>query len=113
MWYTDATLKSMKKDNLIGIIRCLEHNLSVAEERNSNQFRILMEHEKYRWHDLRKNPEDLPENFMPVEIIEKGMLFERDFCYWDEKWYRQNYPTIYHPNVIKWRYIEPYEEVEV
>ena len=45
--YSDSTLKGMTKDNLISIIRCLEHNISVLEERNSNQFALLMDKEKY------------------------------------------------------------------
>lgn len=43
--YSDSTLKSMPKENLIGIIRCYEHNISVLEERNDNQFKLLMEYE--------------------------------------------------------------------
>ena len=33
---------------------------------------ILEESEKYRWHDLRKNPDDLPEDFHNVVICLNG-----------------------------------------
>lgn len=41
--YADATLESMTKKQLIGIIRMLEHNNKVLEERNSNQFNLLIQ----------------------------------------------------------------------
>lgn len=36
--YSDSTLKSMTKDELIGIIRCLESNLRNAHETNDIQY---------------------------------------------------------------------------
>lgn len=36
--YSDSTLKSMTKDELIGIIRCLESNLINALETNNLQY---------------------------------------------------------------------------
>lgn len=36
--YSDSTLKSMTKDELIGIIRCLESNLRNAYETNNIQY---------------------------------------------------------------------------
>lgn len=36
--YSDSTLKSMTKDELINIIRCLESNLGNAHERNDIQY---------------------------------------------------------------------------
>lgn len=36
--YSDSTLKSMTKDELIGIIRCLESNLENAHETNDIQY---------------------------------------------------------------------------
>lgn len=43
MRYKNSTLKNMTKDNLISIIRCLEHNIDVLEERNNNQYKLLLE----------------------------------------------------------------------
>lgn len=37
--YSDSTLKSMTKDELIGIIRCLESNLRNAYETNNIQYK--------------------------------------------------------------------------
>ena len=39
--YTDSTLNSMTKQELIEYIRCLEHNLQNAEEMNQRQYDIL------------------------------------------------------------------------
>lgn len=36
--YSDSTLKSMTKDELIDIIRCLESNLRIAHETNDIQY---------------------------------------------------------------------------
>ena len=43
--YSDSTLKSMTKEELIGVIRCLEHNWKSAEEANDRQYQMLMEKE--------------------------------------------------------------------
>lgn len=61
--------------------------------------------DRYRWHDLRKNPDDLPE-------IGKTVL-----CFCLGNWYRSIKNTGY-PNstryfnlfVIAWREFEPFEE---
>lgn len=48
--YSDSTLKSMTKDELINIIRCLESNLRNAHETNDIQYenckRLLNEEKK-------------------------------------------------------------------
>ena len=48
--YSDSTLKSMTKDELIDIIRCLESNLRNAYETNDIQYenckRLLSEEKK-------------------------------------------------------------------
>lgn len=50
--YSDSTLKSMTKNELIGIIRCLESNLRNAHETNNIQYenckRLLIENETIR-----------------------------------------------------------------
>lgn len=65
--------------------------------------------EKYKWHDLRNNPEDLPtkkELYLVKRVVsdrfcpsEYAVLV---FC--DEKFWKEQY-------VIAWREIEPFEEV--
>lgn len=65
----------------------------------------------YRWHDLRKNPDDLPLDEAKV------------ICVTETKAGRRNYVFGYHSiellrwccgmndNVIAWREIEPFDEV--
>ena len=119
-WYADSTLKSMTKDNLIGIIRCLEHNVSVEEERNQNQFNLLMKHEKYRWHDLRKNPNDLPSNdrnvYLALDMKEYVTYICGDYSEnpikddMQRDWFSQDGYLM--KNVIAWKEIEPFEVTE-
>ena len=41
--YTDNYLMSMTKKQLIEQIRILEHNIDALQERNDNQYKLLME----------------------------------------------------------------------
>ena len=70
---------------------------------------MLEESEKYRWHDLRKDPDDSPK--------ESGYYF----CYGTWLSGREQYETAYYDgecewdivynfNLIAWREIEPFEE---
>lgn len=71
--------------------------------------------DKYRWHDLRKDPEDLPELFIRKELWFGGDLYSvGDFCgdYWNTDLYRGAPKEAYRIPIIAWRDIEPYEEVE-
>lgn len=72
--------------------------------------------DKYRWHDLRKNPDDLP------EAIGGGcesdyvlvMIGTPEWNSWEQAYYhhgKQMWST-YEQNVFAWRYIEPFEEEE-
>lgn len=53
--YESSYLKTWTKEELIGLIRCLEHNWAAAEEKNENQFKLLMKYdfEKNANHVLR------------------------------------------------------------
>lgn len=72
--------------------------------------------EKYRWHDLRKNPDDLP----PEELFFKSLLCVNDQGYYltdcdlhyseDAGWFESESDGVYITNVIAWREIEPFEE---
>ena len=78
--------------------------------------KALEKADKYRWHDLRKNPDDLPEAI--------GGGYESDYVLvmigtpeWDNhEWAYYNYNTkgwstpFYEQNVFAWRYIEPFKE---
>ena len=92
----------------------------------------LEKQEKYRWHDLRKDPDDLPEPEVECEVVVERtysnyrmneharMLELTDGIYW----YAEHYGVVQHPKykmgyggdhtieVIAWRKIEPFREVE-
>lgn len=72
------------------------------------ELKRLREHnEKYKWHDLRKNPEDLPDDSRKVEcrtVTAKGLV-NAVFGYYSDRWC-----CGMNSNVIKWREIEPLEE---
>lgn len=62
---------------------------------------------KYRWHDLRKNPDDLPNNSRPVLVadINWNVCIRAYFVNSNGygKWSQDKY------GVIAWREIEPFE----
>lgn len=81
---------------------------------------ILKEQDKYKWHDLRKNPEDLPEVGKAITY-----LFEVDYGCMVRRIYNSTTATYdgkYHfakrkcngntYTYIAWKYIEPFEEDE-
>ena len=69
--------------------------------------------DKYRWHDLRKNPDDLPEAI--------GDGYESDYVLvmigtpewngWEQAYYHHGKRlwSTYEQNVFAWRYIEPFK----
>ena len=77
---------------------------------------------KYRWHDLRKNPRDLPEDGETVEVVYEYYDFDAEADlpkYGHSRYYHDIYGTEFwggdafnglQLNVIAWRYIEPIEE---
>ena len=77
--------------------------------------RELLKADKYRWHDLRKNPDDLPRvvngNGESEYVLVKTGCFEwcdmemAYYSYAKRQWSIDNY-------VLAWRYIEPFEEEE-
>lgn len=71
------------------------------------------EMDKYRWHDLRKNPDDLPELYMRKDLWFGGNLYSvGDFCgdYWNADLYRGLSKNEYKIPVIAWRETKPFEE---
>lgn len=79
--------------------------------------------EKYHWHDLRKNPEDLPENLSGIYLFENkwGQVFKGTFrAVGDIKLFETHIYSKEHGgdiwiqyktcNVIRWKEIEPFEE---
>lgn len=76
----------------------------------------LEKSDKYRWHDLRKDQNDLPEKYEDVYVcvLNRGKkTYNR--TWFDGLWRNatSKKPTYYvKTSVIAWRYIEPFEEVE-
>lgn len=72
---------------------------------------------KYAWHDLRKNPEDLPQKdgLYCVAVKYNAEIQEIGFGQWENMYgYTSGWSALM-PNygeVIAWREIEPFEEVE-
>ena len=70
---------------------------------------------KYRWHDLRKNPDDLPE---ADEYGRSEFVFvmtgtpEWYSCEWAYYHHDKKLWSIYEQDVFAWRYIEPFKENE-
>ena len=88
---------------------------TISEEAIKMAIEALKKADKYRWHDLRKNPDDLPEadeyGCSEYVLIMIGTP-ERD----NHEWAYYNYNTkgwstpFYEQNVFAWRYIEPFKE---
>ena len=78
---------------------------------------MLEECEKYRWHDLRKNPDDLPDKdgiymvciIYPAEEKAVGAAFYGIMYGYKSGW---NMLMPNDGNVIAWREIEPFEEAK-
>ena len=69
--------------------------------------------DKYRWHDLRKNPDDLPEDngYGKSEYV-LVMIGTPEWysCEWAYYSHNAKMWSTYDQNVFAWRYIEPFEE---
>ena len=71
--------------------------------------------DKYRWHDLRKNPDDLPEadgNSESEYVL--IMIGTPEWNNWEQAYYHHGKRlwSTYEQNVFAWRYIEPFKEEE-
>ena len=71
--------------------------------------------DKYRWHDLRKNPDDLPKDngYGESEYV-LAMIGTPEWNSWEQAYYHHGKRlwSTYEQNVFAWRYIEPFEEEE-
>ncbi len=77
--------------------------------------KALEKADKYKWHDLRKNPDDLPEadgNSESDYVL--VMIGTPEWNSWEQAYYHHGKRlwTTYEQNVFAWRYIEPFEEEE-
>ena len=71
--------------------------------------------DKYRWHDLRKNPDDLPEADGNSESDYVLVLIGTpEWNSWEQAYYHHGKRlwSTYDQNVFAWRYIEPFKEEE-
>ena len=75
--------------------------------------KALEKADKYRWHDLRKNPDDLPEDngYGKSEYV-LVMIGTPEWysCEWAYYSHNAKMWSIYEQNVFAWRYIEPFKE---
>ena len=78
--------------------------------------KALEKADKYRWHDLRKNPDDLPEAIGGSYVSEYVLVMIGtpgwNNCEW--AYYKHNHKewSTYEQNIYAWRYIELFEEEE-
>ena len=69
--------------------------------------------DKYRWHDLRKNPDDLPEADGNSESDYVLVLIGTpEWNSWEQAYYSHNAKmwSTYDQSVFAWRYVEPFKE---
>ena len=70
--------------------------------------------DKYRWHDLRKNPDDLPEaiggGYESEYVL--VMIGIPEWNSWEQAYYKHDKRmwSTYDQNVFAWRYVEPFKE---
>ena len=76
----------------------------------------LKKADKYRWHDLRKNPDDLPEAIGGGYESEYVLVMIGTPEWNNHEWAYYNHNTrmwstpFYEQNVFAWRYVEPFKE---
>lgn len=89
---------------------------TISEEAIKIAIEALEKADKYRWHDLRKNPDDLPEaicNGYESEYV-LVMTGTPEWNSWEQAYYKHDKRmwSTYEQNVFAWRYIEPFEGEE-
>ena len=75
--------------------------------------KALEKADKYRWHDLRKNPDDLPEdNGYGESDYVLVMIGTPEWNSWEQAYYHHGKRlwSTYEQNVFAWRYVEPFKE---
>lgn len=86
---------------------------------------LFRQSEKYKWHDLQKNPDDLPKTDEMILCAWQGgtRLWYDTFFYYitPRKYFSKNGESVSiigtekfsaEGQVVAWKYIEPFEEVE-
>ena len=75
--------------------------------------KALEKADKYKWHDLRKNPDDLPEaDEYGCSDYVLAMIGTPEWNSWEQAYYHHGKRlwSTYEQNVFAWRYIEPFKE---
>lgn len=75
--------------------------------------KALEKAEKYRWHDLGKNPDDLPEKDGNDESDYVLVIVGNpSWNHWEQAYYHHGKKqwSTYDNNVIAWKHVEPFEE---
>ena len=99
-------------DNLIYLYRPLGNSLKAWHM----AIKALEKANKYRWHDLRMNPDDLPEaiggGYESEYVL--VMIGTPEWNSWEQAYYHHGKRlwSTYEQNVFAWRYIEPFKEEE-
>ena len=94
-----------------GFVEC--RTGTISEEAIKMAIEALEKADKYRWHDLRKNPDDLPEadgNSESEYVLAMIGTPEWNSCEWAYYHHDKKLWSIYEQNVFAWRYIEPFKE---
>ena len=105
-YYYDEEVDDDVYDNIERIDEILELNKIVIK--------ALEKADKYRWHDLRKNPDDLPEaiggGYESEYVL--VMIGTPEWNSWEQAYYKHDKRmwSTYDQNVFAWRYIEPFKE---
>lgn len=90
---------------------CPEYDITIyfdTEEERDRFSKKLVDSDKYKWHDLHKDPEDLPDDEIRVECVTETRTGSRNHVFGyhsDGRWC-----CGMNSNVIAWRHIEPFEE---
>ena len=102
----DAEVDDVVYDDISSVDELLQLNKIVSK--------VLEKANKYRWHDLSKNPDDLPEAIRDGYESEYVlvMIGTPEWNSWEQAYYHHGKRlwSTYEQNVFAWRYIEPFEE---
>ena len=103
----DAEVDDVVYDDISRIDELLQLNKIVSK--------ALEKSDKYRWHDLRKNPDDLPEdNGYGCSEYVLVMIGTPEWNSWEQAYYHHGKRlwSTYEQDVFAWQYIEPFKEEE-
>ena len=107
-YHYDAEIGEDVYDDISKVNELLQLNKVVCK--------ALEKADKYRWHDLRKNPDDLPEaiggGYESEYVL--VMIGTPEWNSWEQAYYHHGKRlwSTYEQNVFAWRYIEPFKEEE-